>query len=108
MARESRLFDLAYESDRLARARPNTGAHGISAACLYSICSCAWVGPLAVVAETALRGFLILCFPGLAGLSGVLYRVHPCACAWAPLFSRSRTGFVFARRMGSTPDADDA
>jgi len=32
-ARGSRLFDLACESDRLAGARPDAGAHGLSATC---------------------------------------------------------------------------
>src|SRR5215469_14220452 len=108
MAGGSRLFDLACESDRLAGARPNAGAHGLSATCLYSVCSRGPIGPLAVVAETALRGLSVLRFPDIAGLSGVLYRVHPCAGARAPLLARSHTAFVLARGMGGARDADDA
>src|SRR5271157_4774023 len=107
MERGSRLFDLACKSDRLAGAHPNAGAQGLSATCLCSVCSSGPVGPVAVVAETTLRGLSVLRFSDLAGLCGVLYRVQPCACARAPLLARSLTAFVFTRRMGGAGDAGD-
>src|SRR5579864_3189606 len=106
MARGSRLFHLARQSDRLAGACANASAHRLSATCLHSVYSRGRVGPMAVVAEAALRGLSVLRFPDLTGPSGVLHRVHPCACARATLLARSLTAFVVARRMGGGPDAD--
>src|SRR5690348_11414369 len=105
MARGSRLFHLARQSDRLAGAHANASAHRLSATCLYSVYTRGRAGPMAVVAETALRGLSVLRFPDLPGPSGVLHRVHPCACARATFLPRPLTAFALARRMGSGRDA---
>src|ERR1700691_1261985 len=106
MARGSRPFDLGRASHRLAGARSNACAHGLSATCLYSVCSRRAGSPLALVAEGAFRGLSVLRVPDLPGLSGVLYRIPPGAGARTPLLPGSLTALAFRGRMAGGRDAD--